>query len=86
MSRGTRRSWRKSTAADPARAKIKRINAALARLDDGGKTRFLDFGDKFLVAGGALTKEMMPDALHPAPQGYQIWADAMQPLLDEMMN
>jgi beta-glucosidase len=72
--------------ADPVRAKIKDVNAALAKLDDGGKTRFLDFGDRFLETDGSISKEMMPDALHPAPKGYQIWAGAMQPLLDEMMK
>jgi lysophospholipase L1-like esterase len=28
----------------------------------------------------------MPDGLHPATPGYQIWADAMQPLLEEMLK
>ena len=26
---------------------------------------------------GTLTKEIMPDALHPNEKGYQIWADAI---------
>ncbi|RYG71695.1 GDSL family lipase, partial [bacterium] len=73
-------------ATDPARAKIKSINAELAKLDDGGKTRFLDIGDKFLEADGSLSAAVMPDALHPSPKGYVIWADAMSPLLDEMMK
>jgi lysophospholipase L1-like esterase len=79
--------------ADPAdpkvaatRAKIKTINAALAKLDDGDKTRYLDIGDKFLSKDGSLSKDIMPDALHPNAKGYQIWADAMQPLLDEMLK
>jgi len=71
---------------DPARAKIKKVNAELAKLDDGKTTRYLDIGDKFLTDDGTLTKEIMPDALHPNARGYQIWADAMQPLLDEMMK
>lgn len=77
---------RAASGTDPVRAKIKGINAELAKLDDGNKTRYLDFGDKFLDANGNITKEIMPDALHPSPAGYQIWADAMQPLLDEMMK
>ncbi|BDI30970.1 hypothetical protein CCAX7_30210 [Capsulimonas corticalis] len=77
---------RGAKADDPVRAKIKGINAELAKLDDGGKTRFLDIGDKFLDANGGITKEMMADALHPEHIGYQIWADAMQPLFDEMMK
>jgi len=28
----------------------------------------------------------MADHLHPTVAGYQIWADAMQPLLAEMMQ
>jgi lysophospholipase L1-like esterase len=79
--------------ADPAdqkvaamREKIAFVNEGLAKLDDGSKTRYLDIGPKFLDADGKLPKDIMPDALHPNEKGYQIWADAMQPLLDEMMK
>jgi len=68
------------------RAEIKQINSELAKLDDGNKTRYLDIGDKFLDADGVIQKDIMSDALHPTPKGYQIWAEAMQPLLDEMMK
>lgn len=70
---------------NPMRAKIQAINAELARFDDGRQTRFLDFGARLLEADGSISPETMPDALHPTARGYQIWADAMQPLLDEMM-
>lgn len=68
------------------REKIKTVNEGLAKLDDGNKTRYLDIGDKFLSPDGTLTKEIMPDALHPNAKGYAIWADAIQPLLDDMMK
>jgi len=68
------------------REKIKTVNLGLAKLDDGEKTRYLDIGDKFLNGDGVITKDIMRDALHPTAKGYQIWADAMQPLLDEMMK
>jgi beta-glucosidase len=68
------------------RAKLKSVNAALAKLDDGKKTRYLEIWDPFLQPDGTLGKDIMPDALHPNAKGYQIWADAMQPLLDEMMK
>ena len=71
---------------DSMRLKVQEVNAGLAKLDDGNKTRYLDFGSKFLEADGSISKEMMPDSLHPTPKGYQIWADAMSPLLDEMMK
>jgi len=28
----------------------------------------------------------MPDFLHPSAKGYQIWAEAMEPTLDEMLK
>ena len=28
----------------------------------------------------------MKDGLHPTPKGYTMWADAMQPLLDQMLK
>lgn len=62
------------------------VNKELAALDDGKKTRFLDIGNQFLDADGAISKEIMPDGLHPGLKGYQIWAEAMQPLLDEMLG
>ena len=68
------------------REKIKQVNSELAKLDDGNKTRYLDIGDKFLDGDGVIQKDIMSDALHPTAKGYHIWADAMQPLLDEMMK
>jgi lysophospholipase L1-like esterase len=73
-------------ATNPARAKIKTVNEALAKLEDGKTTRYLDIGDKFLDASGNLPKDIMPDSLHPNAAGYKIWADATQPLLDEMLK
>jgi beta-glucosidase len=68
-----------------AMPKIRQVNAELAKLDDGKMIRYLDIADKFLV-GGKIPSDVMPDQLHPNAKGYQIWADAMQPLLEEMMK
>jgi lysophospholipase L1-like esterase len=68
---------------DPSRAKIKQVNALIAKLDDGAHVTFLDIGDKFLEPDGTMSAEVMPDFLHPALKGYQIWADAVQPMLDK---
>ena len=68
------------------RAKISAVNAFLQKLDDGDRTRFLDIGQRFLSAEGTLSREIMPDALHLSRKGYEIWAAAMQPLLDTMMR
>ena len=65
--------------------KIHAINAELAKMDNGNTIRFLDIGNQFLDANGKIPADVMPDQLHPSPKGYDIWAAAMQPLLDQMM-
>lgn len=74
-------------ATDGSRARIKHINSEIAKLDDGGKTiKYLDIGDKFLEANGTLPKSIMPDSLHPNAKGYEIWAEAIEPSVKEMMK
>lgn len=68
------------------RAKIAAVNVELARLDDGSRIRYLDLAPKLLDAQGNLPAEYVPDGVHPSAKGYELWADAMQPLLDEMMK
>jgi lysophospholipase L1-like esterase len=68
---------------DPARAKIKAINSIISKLGDDKKVVYIDFGDKFLAPDGTLTREIMADFLHPTAQGYQIWADAIAPIIEK---
>jgi lysophospholipase L1-like esterase len=74
---------RGAKASDPDRAKIKSINSTISKLADGGKVVYVDFGDKFLEPDGSLSPEVMPDYLHPSAKGYEIWADAIQPMVDK---
>lgn len=67
----------------PQQAKLKEVNATLAKLDDGKGVHYLDIGDKFLT-DGVLKAEIMPDFLHLSKAGYQIWADAITPKLAEL--
>ena len=76
----------RGTLDDPQRAQVALINTLIAKLDDGKMVKFLDIGPKFLEFDGTLPKSIMPDLLHPNAQGYQIWADAMEPTLDEMLK
>ena len=72
---------------DGVRAKIKKINAGLARLDDGQTLRFLDFGEKLLTPDGALGEGLyQKDKLHLTPAAYRIYADALDPLLHDMLK
>jgi Lysophospholipase L1 and related esterases len=65
---------------------IKAVNVELAKLDDGSSIRFLDIGETFLDENGQIPADVMPDQLHPNAKGYEIWAEAMHPLLTEMMQ
>jgi len=70
----------------PQRAQIKEINTAIAKLDDGKMIKFLDIGKVFLAEDGSIPGTIMPDLLHPNEQGYQRWADAMEPTLAAMLK
>ena len=71
---------------DPIRDQVKAINRQIAKLDDGRMIAFLDIGQKFLEPDGTLSREIMPDLLHPSEKGYQIWADAMEGTLDKLLK
>jgi lysophospholipase L1-like esterase len=71
---------------DPIRAQVKEINSQIAKLDDGKMVRFLDINPKLIAPDGTISANFRPDLLHPKEQGYQIWADAMEPTLVEMMK
>jgi len=67
---------------------IKRINETLARFADGARVRFLDIGDRLADSNGKLFDGVMneSDKLHPTIKGYQIWADALKPILRELLG
>lgn len=54
-------------------------NEIVKTLADGKMIHYLDISDKFLAADGTLSKDIMPDLLHLSPQGYQIWAESIEP-------
>lgn len=75
---------RGKTAAEPKRAILQDINARLAA-GPGQRSgvTFLDITAKWLEPDGSISKEIMPDALHPNQKGYAVWADAIKGVLPE---
>jgi lysophospholipase L1-like esterase len=66
---------------------IDRINANLARLADGRRIRYLNINDQLADNSGRLHEGMMnADHLHPTAKGYQVWADALKPVLTELLG
>jgi lysophospholipase L1-like esterase len=66
---------------------IDRINANLSRIVDGQKVRYLNINDKLADSDGRLFDGMMNgDKLHLTIKAYQIWADALKPVLTELLG
>lgn len=69
-------------------ATIDRVNQELSKIAVGPRLRYLNINDKLAGRDGRLFEGMMNsrDRLHPTAQGYQVWADALQPVLMELLG
>ena len=59
--------------------KADEINAHIERLADGEKVIWFDLRKAFSGA----PKSLMPDGLHPGPEGYVLWWKALKPYLQD---
>ena len=69
---------------------IQREKNALAselasNLADNKHVFYMDINDEFLDENQILSRDIMPDHLHPNDKGYDIWGNAMMPKLNELM-
>ena len=71
---------------DPLRKKNAEVNQAISKLHDGRWVFYLDINQKFLEPDGTLTREIMGDRLHPGATGYEIWAEAIEPMVVKLMS
>lgn len=71
---------------DAQRRKIDEVNTILQYLDDGKNIFFLDIGKKLMNVDGTISKEIMPDYLHLSKKGYEIWAEAIEPKMKELLK
>ena len=58
----------------------------LSRLAARTHVTFLRIGQNFDRADGSIAKDIMPDFLHLTPEGYEIWAEAIEPTLAKLMG
>ena len=65
---------------------INKINEEIAKLADGRTIRYLNINDKLADNDGKLFGGMTTDRLHLSERGYQAWADALKPLLKELLG
>ncbi|MEX2600617.1 MAG: platelet-activating factor acetylhydrolase IB subunit [Balneolaceae bacterium] len=77
---------RGETPDDPMRVNNNRVNELITLLGDEDRVFFRDLNQHFLDEEGNLPESVMPDLLHPNEEGYQIWAEVMEPILDELLG
>ena len=66
---------------------INQINKNIAQMADGKKVRYLDINDKLADKEGRWLPGMVnSDQLHPTLKTYQAWADALKPILTELLG
>ena len=66
--------------------RLTEINENIAKLADGKTIRYLNINDKLADKDGKLFEGMTVDRLHLSVKGYQVWADALKPLLTELLG
>lgn len=65
---------------------IQRINKQLEELTDGKQIRFVNINVKLADSNGVLLPGMSDDGLHFTEKSYQVWADALNPILQELLG
>ena len=65
---------------------IYQVDEQLSKLADGKKILYLDINDRLADKEGKLFEGMTADQLHPTLKGYQVWADALKPILTQILG
>lgn len=70
----------------PDRVKNAEASKIASQIADEKDVFYLDIGDQFLASDGTIPHEIMPDEVHLSEQGFKIWAESMEPLIDKLMR
>lgn len=70
---------------DKLRVQNEATNQLIAKLADDKTVFFMDINKAFLQPDGTLSKDIMPDLLHPNATGYEIWAKAIEGKVKELL-
>ena len=65
---------------------LERASDLVSHLADNQHVFYCDVNHVFLNMDGSINREMLGDWLHPTPAGAGAWAQAMEPLLSELMG
>jgi len=70
----------------PVRTAIPETNDLIRNIADGKSIYFLNFGEKLLTPEGKMNPDLSYDAIHLTTRGYEVWAKAMFPYLEDLME
>jgi lysophospholipase L1-like esterase len=70
----------------PLRKLNDRLNSTLATFADGRDVTFLNIDAALANPDGTLSRDVMPDLLHPNDKGYGIWVAQMNPTLQRLLD
>ncbi|MGE4569427.1 MAG: GDSL-type esterase/lipase family protein [Bacteroidales bacterium] len=68
------------------RAILEHASNRVSKLADGKHIFYCDVNHVFLNMDGSINRAAMPDWLHPSPAATKAWAQAMEPLLSQLMG
>ena len=71
---------------NPQREKNAKSNEIVSRIADDEMIFYLDIGGEFLEPDQTISDEIMYDYLHLTAKGYQIWAEAIEGKVAELMG
>ncbi len=71
---------------DKRRQVNQKSNELVSKLAAAETVTYLDIGKEFLAGDGSLSRDIMPDLLHLSEQGYEIWAESIEPTLATMVG
>ncbi|MFI4910892.1 MAG: GDSL-type esterase/lipase family protein [Sedimentisphaeraceae bacterium JB056] len=66
--------------------KVRRASEIVSQVSDNEKIFFLDVSEAFLDDQGRVSRDYMPDLIHPSEEGYRRWAQAMEPTINKLIR
>ena len=71
---------------DAMRDKLVKASKIASKVADNKNVFFMDISKVFLNRDKTMSKDIMPDFLHPTPVGYARWAKAIEPKVAKLMG
>ncbi len=71
---------------NPQRDKNAIASDLASKVADGKMVHYLDIGKRFMNEERVIPSDIMPAFLHLNPRGYEIWADAIEDKVKELMG